>query len=341
MDYVPTVLSLAGAAIPSTMEGQVFLGPERDAPRTHVFGARDRADDMFEMSRAVMDSQYIYIRHYMPHLPYIQPGFINSDRKDSYRILRASHKEGLTNGEQKKLWQSKPNEELYDLQADPKELNNLVNIEEYAGIKSSLKSHLQSWLIERRDLGLLTEAEYMRRAEKGSPYTYAHASDAFAIRAILSAAERVGSKDLDNILTGLEDPDSGVRYWAVMALRNYEQLTPELLDKLEERLLDESPSVQIISAETLCLSDRTKSALSILRQQVLSEDKRIALEAARAIQLIGQAARPLIPTMYEVLEKNLGEPDGPRKYKDFNYAAFTSWALEWALKELGEEVEVN
>lgn len=341
VDYVPTVLSLADAAIPPTMEGQVFLGPERDKPRTHVFGARDRADDMFEMSRAVLDSQYIYIRHYMPHLPYIQPGFINSDRKDAYRILRAAHTEGTINFEQEKLWRPKPVEELYDLHADPQELHNLAFVEEYAGLKSTLKQHLQHGLLERKDLGLLTEAEYLNRAKGESPYTYARSSDSFAVSHILTAAELVGSNDMDRMLTALGDTDSGVRYWAAMALRNYEQLSSEVLDKLEERLLDPSPSVQILAAEKLCLSGRTKKAISTLQEQVLSEDKRLALEAARAIQLIGPAARPLIPAMYEVLEKNLGEPGGPRKYKDFNYAAFTSWSLEWALKELGEEVKVN
>jgi hypothetical protein len=46
--------------------------------------------------------------------------------------------------------------------------------------------------------------------------------------------------------------------------------------------------------------------------------------------------------MYEVLEKNIGGLGAShRKYKDFNYAAFTSWALEWALKELGEDITVN
>ena len=58
-------------------------------------------------------------------------------------------------------------------------------------------------------------------------------------------------------------------------------------------------------------------------------------------QLIEEDARPLIPIMYQVLEKNLGEPNAPRRYKDFNFAAFTSWALEWALQELGEDIVVN
>jgi len=66
------------------------------------------------------------------------------------------------------------------------------------------------------------------------------------------------------------------------------------------------------------------------------------LQAARSIQLVGEQAKPLIPVMYEVLDKNLGGPGSShRKYKDFNYAAFTSWALEWALQELGEQIQVN
>ena len=67
----------------------------------------------------------------------------------------------------------------------------------------------------------------------------------------------------------------------------------------------------------------------------------VALQAARSIQLVGEDARPLIPVIYKVLYKNLGEPDARLKYKDFNYAAFTSWALEWALQELGEDINVN
>ena len=98
---------------------------------------------------------------------------------------------------------------------------------------------------------------------------------------------------------------------------------------------------QILAAESLCIRGRHPRALEVLRKWVLDGRPWLALQAARSIQLIGPAARPLIPTLYEVLEKNLGTPDAKRKYKDFNYAAFTSWALEWALRELGEEVAVN
>ena len=342
VDYVPTVLSLAGAELPPHLEGQVFLGPDRAQSRSHVFAARDRADDMFEMSRAIIDEQFIYIRHFMPHLPYIQSGFINSDRKDSYRLLRAAHKQGITNEEQEKLWNPKPQEELYDLLNDPQELSNLALYPDFQGIKSKLKGQLLHTLTEQKDLGLLTESEYMRRSNGRSPYTYARESDSFAVGEILSTAKLVGSKMEESMLNKLTHSDSGVRYWAAMSLRNFPgKLSDRAISLLENCLADPSPSVQILAAETLCSIGQPEKAINSLGNWVQSDDKRIALEAARTIQLVGESARPLIPILYGVLEKNLSEPGGTRKYKDFNYAAFTSWALEWALQELGEDIEVN
>ena len=61
------------------------------------------ADDMFEMSRVVTDGRYFYVRHYMPHLPYIQPGFIFSDEKEAFKELRRLHLNGETDAEQEKV----------------------------------------------------------------------------------------------------------------------------------------------------------------------------------------------------------------------------------------------
>jgi hypothetical protein len=48
--------------------------------------------------------------------------------------------------------------------------------------------------------------------------------------------------------------------------------------------------------------------------------------------------------MYQVLEKNIRDPDAQRageRYLDFNFSAFTSWALEVALKNCGEDIQPN
>jgi len=340
VDFAPTVLNLAGLKVPVEMEGLPFLGLGIDAERRFVFGARDRAVDMYEMSRAVLSDRYIYIRHYMPHLPPIQTGFIYGDQKHAFRALREAKAAGLNNKEQDKLWQPKEVEELYDLSADPDELNNIVAHEDVQEIKSELREELHAWMKEKKDLGLLAEAEYMIRSAGSTPYEYAR-SDTYRTDRILRAAELVGGSDLGAIQEALKDDDSGVRYWGAMAIRNMLGTGVRELKMLKPLLDDESPSVQILAAESLCLREGHPEALEVLKKWVIDDRPWLALQAARSIQLIGPAARPLIPTLHRVLEKNLGTPGAERKYKNFNYAAFTSWALEWALKEMGEDVKVN
>ena len=129
-DLVPTFLNILNLPVPSTIQGLAFAG-KKTVQRKEIYGARSRADNMYETSRSIMDGRFEYIRHYMPHLPYIQPGFIFSDDKDSFRELRRLRKEGKLSAEAEKMWQPKGVEELYDLQNDPHELKNLAGIVAY------------------------------------------------------------------------------------------------------------------------------------------------------------------------------------------------------------------
>lgn len=341
IDLPPTILNLAGVKIPDYLEGQPIMGKNAEPKRKLAFGARDRADDMYEMSRSVTDGQYIYVRHFMPHLPYIQTGYIFSDEKEAYRELRRLHNLGQTNAEQEKLWNKKPIEELYDLKSDPQELNNLAENADFSEIKNNLKKELHQWMIETNDLGLLLEAEYMMRSEGSTPYEYARESGDYHPEQILEAAEMVGKASESEILAKINNNDSGVRYWCVIGLMQPEKLSQDAINALKKLLSDPSPAVQIAAAEALCQRTDSKQAVQTLGKWVLDDRPWLAMQAARSILLVGEDARPLIPEMYKVLEKNLGKPGAPRKYKDFNYAAFTSWSLEWALKELGEEIKLN
>ena len=341
VDFPVTVLNLASTEIPATMQGRPFLGQDLPAPRQYAFAARDRADDMFEMSRAVTDGRFIYIRHFMPHLPYIQSGHINGSQKAAYRALREARTSGFNNEEQEKLWHPKPYEELYDLQKDPQELQNLAQHQGFQDTKTNLYGEMIAWMIQTRDLGLLPEAEYMRRSEGSSPYDYASEGNDFKVRKILAAAEKIGPSNERELIDLLKDEDSGVRYWAIIGLQQSSGLTDDALALLEEKLQDPSPSVQIAAAEALLSLINSEKAVMTLGELLLSDQPWVALQAARSVQLVGERARPLIPVIHEVLEKNLGEPGARLKYKDFNYAAFTSWALEFALKELGEDIELG
>ena len=340
VDFAPTVLELAGVTIPEHMQGIPFLGPDK-AERKNIFGARSRADDMYEISRAVLNKDYIYIRHFLPKLPYIQPGFIFGDQKNSFRELRRLYKTDALTAEPLKMWHKKPAEELYDLKNDPLETMNLAEDPEFKDIKSNLRSILFDWILETRDIGFLMEPEYWIRSVGTTPYEMAQDENLYDLKAILEAADMVGKASINKLISALEHQDSGVRFWAITGLSLDTSFTKQAASDLEKLLIDSSPVNQIAAAGALCNVDRCDQALPVLQKWVEDDRPWLALYAARTIQLIGNKSCPLVPVIYKVLEKNLGEPGARLRYKDFNFAAFTSWALEVALVNCGEDFEVN
>lgn len=333
VDLVPSVLEMLGLEVPDYVQGQSFLGPGPDSPREYVYGERSRADDMFEMSRAVLNERYMYVRNYMPYLPYIRNGVIQADDKDGYRGLRRMHYEQALPEPMELLFHPKAVEELYDLQADPGQLNNLADVPELADIRSELSRQLLQWSIDTRDIGFLPEAEYMIRAEGSTPYEIGQDPIAYNLEEVMASADLVGTDRVDAILGYLRAGDAGARYWSVIAINSLPEPGPAVTAALQEVLKDPSPSVQIAAAEALCRLGICTPAIPVLRKLVQDDRPWVALQAARSLVEIGVAAKPLVPVMLEVQKKLLGGPDSPRKYKDFEYASFTGWALETALQQ--------
>lgn len=124
VDFAPTVISLARAEVPGMMEGRNFLGSGSD-PKKYIFGYRDRADDCYEMSRSVYDGRYLYVRHFMPQLPYYQDAVIFK-RGGSYVEINSLKDMDRLPEPTMQWFTRKPAEELYDLQNDRWEQNNLI-----------------------------------------------------------------------------------------------------------------------------------------------------------------------------------------------------------------------
>src|SRR5690625_6058608 len=103
----------------------------------------------------------MYIRNYMPHLPYIQQSLIYGDEKWSYAELHKTRKEGLLSKHGEAMYRPRDKEELYAVEADPYELNNLVNDPEYIYILKKMRYRLDTWIFETKDTGFLQEGEMM------------------------------------------------------------------------------------------------------------------------------------------------------------------------------------
>ena len=121
IDLAATSLGLCGIEIPDWMQSQDILGEDYE-PRKYAFAARDRCDETVDHIRCVRSERYKYIRNFLPDRPYLQPNNYK-DNKPIQATTRKLHAEGKLDGAQSLVMaDSRPVEELYDLQADPHEL---------------------------------------------------------------------------------------------------------------------------------------------------------------------------------------------------------------------------
>lgn len=341
VDFAPTVLNLAGVEIPAHMNGIPFLGNNLPAPHDYLFASRDRADDMYEISRAIHNQEFIYIRHYLPQLPYFQPGIINSEAKDSHRALQNARRAGVMPPAGEAMFHPRPVEELYDLRTDPDELNNLAGNSAFAGVLDKMRNTLKQEILTTRDACFLFEPEMMMRSEGTTTYDMAQDPAKYNLERILETAEMVGKAPVSEMAARLSDPDSGVRFWAVNGLLNKLPEAKPYLNEIYHKLNDPSPTVQIAAAELLCNLGSARQALPVLQKWISDERPWLALYAARTVQMIGREALPMIPAIQAAIDKLAVDPGNRTPhpgsnyvYKDGNFASFTGWALEGAIQKL-------
>ncbi len=164
IDLAPTMLSLAGIEPPAFMDGTAFMGEymRAEEPR-FVFGAADRFDEKYDRRRFARNDRYKYIRNYMLD----QPVYLDLSYRKQMTIMQELLRlrdEGKLTPEQE-LWFDpvKKPEELYDLQTDPFELNNLAEDPDYANVLKEMRDAMDSWLGEFDDTGLMPEEELISK----------------------------------------------------------------------------------------------------------------------------------------------------------------------------------
>lgn len=159
VDFPPTVLSLAGIPVPLYMQGKAFLGRQKSkSPRKYIFAARDRMGTEYDRVRAVRDERYKYIYNYMPEKPYYQDLNFRKDVPLMKEILALKENNELDSITM--TWfNTKQEEELYDTQNDPNELNNLVNDPTYRDKLEEMRAAFHVWSTTTGDRGELPEKQ--------------------------------------------------------------------------------------------------------------------------------------------------------------------------------------
>jgi arylsulfatase A-like enzyme len=217
VDLAPTILSLAGIRIPEYMQGEAFLGDQQKAPREYAYLFRNRMDEVTDMMRAVRDKKFRYIRNYMPHRIYGQ--HLNYLWKAANtQSWEQEYLAGRCDAIQSIFWETKPPEELYDVEADPWEVNNLASDPQYANTLSRMRAETSRWVHKNKDAGFLPEQEMVDRSAGTTIYDLIRQPD-FPIERIIDTAEMASMRDANNLaelINRLGDGENVVRYWAAI-----------------------------------------------------------------------------------------------------------------------------
>ncbi len=163
LDFSITALALAGAQMPQELQGQVILGPKTAPARKYVFAARDRMDETPDRIRAVRSERFKYIRNFQPELPYAQQ-ISYMDLMPTMQEWRRLNAEDKLTGPQKLFFAAtKPREELYDIDADSHEVNNLASRPEHLATLQEMRGALDRWMADSKDLGAIPETTLIKQ----------------------------------------------------------------------------------------------------------------------------------------------------------------------------------
>ena len=267
VDLAPTLLSIIGTPIPDEMQGHAFLGDQQTPAPEYAYMFRGRMDEKYDMSRAVRDEQYRYIRNYMPyriygqHLDYLWQAASMRSWEETCRL-------GDCNALQASHWKAKPAEELYDTANDPWEVNNLVDDPAYADALERMREVLSEWTLEIRDSGFIPEADLIRRAGDVPIYDYMRSGDV-PLERIIEAAETATTAtndDLSVLTAYLQSDDSAIRYWGATGLLMAGDEAASAMEALRGALDDPSPNVVVVASEALYnLGEQTAAREGFMR----------------------------------------------------------------------------
>ncbi|MBG7611221.1 sulfatase [Polaribacter sp. BAL334] len=304
VDMPKTWLSLTGSEVPDCMQGNIFIGKEKEAEQPFHFAFRGRMDERLDNARAVYSKDFLYIRNYMPYVPWMQKlGYLWKAKAaqswDNYV------KEGKANEVQSKYFYPKMySEEFYDLNNDPDNIHNLVGSDTHHEQIKKMREALRNWQLKIHDSGLLPESEMLKRASDHNTtiYQMVRNPELYSLPALLDAADVALEKKKENLpklQKLLKSTDSGLRYWGIVGcflLDDYKAAETVLNDDCDE--------VRAMAAWTLIRNKKKKKGLKCL-QTLLTEKSEATLTVLNMIDWIDKDAKVLMNYIPE--EEQLGD----------------------------------
>jgi arylsulfatase A-like enzyme len=173
IDMAATSLALAGIDVPDAMQARDVFANDY-APADFVVSARDRCDETVDRIRSVRTKRYKYIRNFYPHRPYLQPNRYK-DQKPIIKAMRRLFAAGKLDPVQSLIMaSSRPEEELYDIAADPHEIHNLAADPKHRETLARLRSNLDQWISDTGDRAQSPESPAMYDSDMAVYLTSGH-----------------------------------------------------------------------------------------------------------------------------------------------------------------------
>ncbi|MCA9218053.1 MAG: sulfatase-like hydrolase/transferase, partial [Planctomycetales bacterium] len=305
VDMPKTWLSLAGAEIPNTYQGTIFLGKHQEPePRYHV-GFRERADERLDCVRLIRDGRFAYHINYMPYAPAGQH-LAYLWKAPATPAWEQHHREGKTNEITGRFFRPRVSEEFYDNDNDFDNVHNLIDSPEHQERIQQMKVALRERQLALYDSGLLPEKMRERRAAKNNVtiYEMVRNQDLYPLEQYLDAADLALERNESNVSKFIEqmsDTDEGMRWWAVVGLHLLADKAPQS-DKVHaaepvlKRALNDTHEVRMMAAWTLVKLGKSDDSLATLDALLFSEttDASNHIMLHNVLDWMGEPAFPLV-----------------------------------------------
>lgn len=151
-DIASTFMSVAGLKPLPEFDGKdissLLMGENKEI-HDEVY-AEDHFHDFEDYTRAVRTQKYKYIKNYYSDLPNTPSADVLRDR--TWKSMVEENKKGTLNEAQMRCFEiPRSEEELYDIVADPNELNNLVQNKAHTEALNDMRSRLETIRVNTKD----------------------------------------------------------------------------------------------------------------------------------------------------------------------------------------------
>ncbi len=162
-DVAPTLIELAGGKPPEGLDGRSFAGVLTGAKTEHrdfAFSIHNNVPEGRPYPiRTIRGSQYKLLLNLQPDQDYHEKHMMDMDREDYWHSWLEAAKTDPQAAKMLQRFLRRPAVELYDVQKDPWELENLAARPELAAVRADLEQRLRAWMAQQGDPGAALDRE--------------------------------------------------------------------------------------------------------------------------------------------------------------------------------------